>query len=88
MSGTYSATQPRPRAVLQTAGPGGKEENQPEQGMPAAEGEDCKAGPATLDALRRRVCASQQLQGGLQHTAHPRARGMLRRGCSPPRNVF
>lgn len=48
MSSTYSTTQHRLRAVLQTAGAGRKAENQPEQGKPAVEGEDWKVGPATL----------------------------------------
>ena len=48
MSSTHSTTQPRLRAVLQTAGAGRKAENQPEQGKPAVEGEDWKVGPATL----------------------------------------
>lgn len=34
--------------MLQTAGAGRKEENQPEQGEPAVEGEDWKAGPTAL----------------------------------------
>lgn len=48
MSSNYSATQSRLRAVLQTAGAGREEDNQPQQGKPAVEGEDWKAGPATL----------------------------------------
>lgn len=37
--------------------------------------------------LYRHVCGSQGVQDRLHHSAHPKARGILRKGSSP-RNTF